>query len=213
MKTIELRAVSINGTYAFELIGKVRQTIVYFNAVFESGKVYGLIGELVFGAPAISWCVAGMIIPREGIILVDDKIATHHLLRKISHRVWVEPKELPFFERNVRTLIRKGLEESDIEQSFEEVIRVFGLERLDRPLRQCSGERWRASIAIGFLQGKSVFCFPWLWHDFVEKYKDAWMKHIFDFLRENHRLVLVPTNNDKIGNICDEVMYFRSQDR
>lgn len=210
MNTIELRSICIHDTYEFELTGEVLQHIAYANATYEFGKVYGLIGELVFSVPGISWCVSGEIVPTEGVILVDGEPATRRLLRNISHRVWVEPKKSWPFEKTVRSWIREALRKhSYTTLSFDEVVETFGLTRLDRPMTKISGERWRTSIAIGFLQGKRVFCFPWLWHHVVEMYRDVWMKRVFDFLRENHCLVLVPTNNDQISAICDEVAYFR----
>lgn len=209
MNTIELKHVCIRGTYDFELTGKARQVVGYVNAAFESGKVYGLIGELVFGAPAISWCIAGRIRPYEGTVLVDGKEATRHILRGISHRVWVDPREHSRRRRTVGDLITESLKKSGVDLSLKDLVQILGLERLDRPLRQCSGERWRASIAVGLSRGKSVFCFPWLWYDFVNTYRDIWMAHVFDFLRQNRCLVLVPTANAEIGQVCDEVMSFR----
>lgn len=29
-------------------------------------------------------------------------------------------------------------------------------------MKYVSGERWKASMAIGYAMGKSIYCFPWL---------------------------------------------------
>jgi hypothetical protein len=205
---IQLENVLVYGSYKFSLTGTVPQRVGYINATYECGKAYGLIGELVFGAPAISWTIAGNMVPSEGEILVNGNVANRHLLQQISHSVWLGPKDPWLFRKDVKTLIAVGLRESRIEFSLGEIVEVFGLERLDRPLKFCGNERWRASIAIGFSQGKSVFCFPWLWYDFVRQYKKLWMKRVFGFLKENNRLVVVPTGNDEISEICDEVAIF-----
>jgi hypothetical protein len=174
---------------------------------FEIGRVYGLIGELIFGAPAISWCVAGRLSPDSGVVLVDREEVSSRFLRELCFTVWVEPEEQKSSKHTVRDHIEKGLGDSGIAYSLEDLVDTFALQRLNRPLHQHSAERWRASATIGFAQGKSVFCFPWMWHDFVARYRDLWIGPLFDFLRVNGCLVLAPTSNVDIRTVCDEVIH------
>jgi hypothetical protein len=96
-----------------------------------------------------------------------------------------------------------------IAYSLEDLPDAFALQRLHRPLQQCSTERWRASPAIGFSRGKPVLCFPWMWREFVAGYRDLWIGPFFGFLRDNGCLVVAPTSNVDVDTICDEVIHIR----
>lgn len=117
------------------------------------------------------------------------------------------------FEPTMKQLVKKGFRRSGRAQmSHAEVIEQFVLtpERYNkRKVRQLSHEGWRASCAVGYAQGKRVFCFPHIDYvrpKLIEEYKALWMK-IIPFMTGAGCMVLIPVVvNADIENVCDEIV-------
>ena len=75
-------------------------------------------------------------------------------------------KTYPMFnsKKSVRALVKQGLKTSGLDFSDEDIRRLFKIdeERFDRQIMQTGNERFKAMTAIGYVFGKTVFCFPWL---------------------------------------------------
>ncbi len=57
--------------------------------------------------------------------------------------------------------------------------RELSFSRIYRPLSSLSGEKWRASIAIGLLSGKKIFLISDMALDIFNMYWSKWMKDLF----------------------------------
>lgn len=73
--------------------------------------------------------------------------------------------------------------------------------RFNRPIKYCSGERWRASMAIGYALGKRIYCFPWLNTRFIKSL--SCLKICFDLLLKHGAIIIIPTSK---GSVLDEIV-------
>jgi hypothetical protein len=69
-------------------------------------------------------------------------------------------------------------------------------ERVGRSIKKVSGERWKASIAIGYAYGKKIYCYPWMNSRDVEHLKEQ-MKENIEVLTNNKCIVILPTTSEE----------------
>lgn len=70
----------------------------------------------------------------------------------------------------VKASVEKGLKISGLAYNAQDIMGMFEIApfRFERPLKAVGNECWRAMAAIGFANGKQIFCFPWLSAKMVE---------------------------------------------
>lgn len=79
--------------------------------------------------------------------------------------------------------------------------------RLNRPLEVLSGEKWRASIAIGLLTGKNLFVIPWISKEIIDMYGKKWLFNLFKECCDKGKTIVlfsdseITENNEIIKNI------------
>lgn len=187
-----------------------------FTHDFQFGKSYLLAGSVGSGGDALSFIVCGWLRCHQGSI-TRDGIA--YSQRERQGDAWkVRHSQIKRFgfraNQTVRWQVRHGLQtyKNGILQTEQDVIERFKLSELryHRPLRQLSHEAWRASCAIGFVNGKRIFCFPYInqhEHEFIESYFHSYLKEMIDFLRDAGALVLIPAILSPMADkLCDEVI-------
>ncbi len=201
---------------------EIAEYIKHFSQTFVSGKTYGLVSELGDGAWSIACLLSGLAsFPindqySHGALSLNGKLTSRKELQQLScilKSTVVEEKRSIWGERTVRKQILRGLAQSHSNYSLQEIIQIFQLtpERLDRPLRQYSGEGWRASLAIGFAYGKKIFVCPWLSPTFLYRVADPQFLSYFDLVKQSGAMVVIPTNKMQWAkNLTDEVIYLES---
>ena len=76
-------------------------------------------------------------------------------------------------------------------------------ERINRNIYFVSGERWKASAAIGYANGKKVFCYPWMNSKDIEHLKEQ-LSHTVKVLLDADCIVIMPTTKEEnIKKITD----------
>ncbi len=96
-------------------------------------------------------------------------------------------------EKTVRELVSNALQKSGIPETVEHIREKFFLdaERYNRPLTQVGNEIFRMMAAIGYCEGKQVFCFPWMSRMRFESYHSQ-LTTTFDILASLGKIVIVP---------------------
>jgi hypothetical protein len=100
-------------------------------------------------------------------------------------------------------------------RSHQEIIEKFGLTpaRYSRKLSQLSNEGWSASCAIGFANGREIFCFPHLDYigtTLIRDYRYLWFEDLINLLKSTGALVILPAELSEAANgLCDEVLYLK----
>ncbi len=152
--------------------------------------------------------------PEQGQIQKDDRPYTVQERTKDSWFVRQSVVKIRWFTwraPDTQSQIRYGLAHTPNPRyrSEAEVIDRFHLspERITRPIKWLSSEAWRASCAIGLVNGKTVFCFPYIPAGYIERYYSVWFRELIDILRSFHTLVLLPTEVTPVTQqLCDAVV-------
>lgn len=187
------------------------------NYTFSFGKSYLLDGWPWHGGDTLSWIIGGLLDKSSGHLLKND---SPYPLEQRQQEAWcVRSKPLKihrfsFREPTIEQQVKHGLEtgKNNLLRSEAEVIEQFHLthERYrNRTLRQLSNEFWRSSCAIGFVNGRRIFCFPYVIPDIVNMNAKPYFIDMFKYLTQAGALILFPTSSAGImhpESLCDEIV-------
>lgn len=187
--------------------GQMRDYCNNFSCKFVGGGVYGVIGDCGDGGWTLSYVLVGLNKFHKGSIEINGELADQEKLQQFGCYVGqgIHVKGNWGFRKNegVAKLLSQGIDSGKCPLgSVYEIVEMFSLskERLSKSIQQYSGERWRASIAIGFAHGKRIYGFPWLNARWLEKYIVSMngFDEILRILRKNGSIVLIPTSKPEI---------------
>ena len=197
--------------------GSMNDCCAEFSANFVGGNAYGIIGEFGSGGWALSYTLTGNKSKNDcitnGTIKIDGKIVTLNELKKISCYVgeegiktkWLGLKKMSVLEQ-LRTASIDN-EHIDIDKIIEEF--QLSHERVNRPVQHLSGERWNASMAIGYALNKKIYCFPWFNSGWMYRLRPR-LQACFDVLKKNGAIIILPTANIKsVADIVDVTMHIK----
>ena len=179
----------------------------YSDYTFETGKTYGLISEYMQGCMYLSYLLGGKIKPEDGVeIYLDEKKIDFDKLNDISWNIE------PYYEKYKNLVVKKSIDEAlkkgYVSETFEQIAKSFVLTepRYNRKLSQLSGERWRASVAIGYSLGKKIFYGPYNSSEGYSKMNA--LPEIIDYLKEKDCMVVLPVGSDLYIKGCvDHCVY------
>lgn len=185
----------------------------YSDHTFETGKSYGLISEYMQGCMYLSYLIGGKIELKDGLeIYIDDRKTDAAGLDDISWNI--EPYYENYKNLVVKKSIEKALKQGFVSDTFEQIAKAFALTepRYDRKLSQLSGERWRASAAIGYASGKRIFYVPYKSSNHYSSMNQ--LPEIIRFLTDHDCMVLLPVGSDKyIPECVDECIYIQQDSK
>jgi energy-coupling factor transporter ATP-binding protein EcfA2 len=171
------------------------ETLQRFSYEFEFGYSYGIQAPYGFGSWALCWLLAGAIVPEHGRIFLNSKQLDAKQLRQLSWLVYYdEIKRFGFLRQSVQAQLhahRSNINETSIIEKFYLVP-----ERIDRSIWHIGSEIWRASCAIGYAQGRRIFCFPHIGFfraDLINEYRFLWLERVINVLKATNALILLPS--------------------
>lgn len=179
---------------------------------FERGKIYGLIGEHGSGGEIISSLLSGRTDLNGNTVYFDDVKVSDVSIQNCGWYVGKAEyaKGLIKRELSVKKAIGKAIKNSHRYEVVNEVVEDFHLtpDRLDYKLSDYSGERLRASLAIGYASNKVIYCFPWMntayFHDII---LSSGVFRFFKRLKKEGCIIILPTSRIKnVAGLVDEVI-------
>lgn len=187
--------------------GMMRDTIGNFTYEFNSG-IYILKGECTTGGWALSMILTGHTEYSGDIYFNEIKLECKDVKRygcyvgeDSGFRKYIGKP------RTVKEQIEYGISKNlSYSNNIQEIKDKFGLseERFNRPFKYLSGERWRASMAIGYANGKTIYCFPWVKSKFIYQLEDT-LKLCLNTLLEVDAIIIIPTTfEDSIRRITQD---------
>lgn len=186
----------------------------YQSLSFESGKLYALISEHQQGCMYLSYLLGGNIEFEDGLKLyMDDTEIKNDDLKEISWNL--EPLNEPYKNKKVRKSIERALKAGGRTETFEQISDIFYLteSRYDKKLKYLSGERWRASAALGYALGKRIFYAPYCPSNFYYEMSRSNMFKVFEFLSSRDCLMVLPVGSDVYLKSCvDECIYIKQEE-
>lgn len=208
MEKIVLENFSVGGKCNLFHHGMVLDCLEKKELEFYKGYLYGIIGEFGNGGAALSCGITGNTNFYEGKIFIDDRESSIKQLIKNSWYVGTDlytynSKKLfgnkpKIMKKTIKEQIEIGIQNVNHDLDFGTIQRVFNLsnERVDRNIEYVSGERWKASAAIGYANGKKLFCFPWLNSKDIDKLEEQLINTV-NVLLDFGCIVIIPTTKEE----------------
>lgn len=180
--------------------------------VFEKGKIYGIIGEHGEGGELISSLMSGRIPIEKEVIYYDDiKIDSSNIgdigwyVGKSEYSEGIIKKEIC-----VKKALKNAIKRYQRYKSIDEIIEDFHLtpDKLEYTLSKYSGEKWRASLAIGYACKKEVYCFSWMdTAHFSSILLSSGVFRFFKRMRDEGLIIILPTSRkENVIDFVDEVI-------
>lgn len=180
----------------------------YRNLQLESGRIYGIISEYEQGCMYLSYLLGGRV-DFDGLrIFVDEKEVRRQDLERLSWNL--EPSGERCRNAVVRKAIEKAIRKNGLKDSFSDIQERFFLTppRQDRKLAQLSGERWRASAALGYAEGKRIFYAPYKSSVFYYQMCQSGLLKALRELTDSGAIVLLPCGcDDFLKYVADDFIY------
>lgn len=146
-----------NGLFFKKIIGSLNKQKYHF----ESSHIYALVSKNCDNF-ALSYALTGLAELNNTIVQINRKVISEYELRRTSFYVG---GGLDLSKKStVRNEISYALDINNNSYTFKEIVDYFSLtqSRLDRLIKYTGNEHWRASLAIGYASGKTIFCFPFI---------------------------------------------------
>ena len=201
MEKIELRDFNVISSCDLFRHGTVVDNLAFNNFEFHVGKFYGIVGEFGDGGEALSYGMAGKADICKGEVYVDDRKSSLEFLFQNSWYIGSDlkvPKWYPKKKKTIKWQIAYGARKFKQEHDADTIQRLFRVsdERVNRNINFVSGERWKASAAIGFANGRRIFCYPWMNTRDVRLLKEQ-MAGTIEFLLASKCIVILPTTTER----------------
>ena len=216
MEKVVLENLSVGGECNLFHHGRAWDYMEKGNFEFYGGNLYGIIGEFGNGGAALSCGITGNTNFNEGKIFIDDiEKSIEYLigcswyvgndLYKYNSKGIFARKPL-LMKKTIKEQIEYGVRNMKQELDTYTIQKIFNIsnERVDRNIEYVSGERWKASAAIGYANGKKIFCYPWLNSRDIEHLKEQ-LTNTVKYLLDVGCIVLLPTTKEEnIKKICEK---------
>ena len=216
MKKIVFNDFSVGGECNLFHYGIPRELLQKHDFEFYAGNLYGIIGEFGDGGAALSCGITGNTKYYKGRIFIDEvECSIDHVIENS----WYVGNDLfkykskglffnkPKFNKNtIKEQIEYGIRCKKTNESFSTIQNMFNVsnDRIVRNINYVSGERWKASAAIGYANGRKIFCYPWMNTKDVEHLREQ-LSHTIKVLQENGCIVIMPTTKEEnIKKISDK---------
>ena len=178
----------------------------------QSGKIYGLIGEYGEGPMYLSYLLGGKVEFGALRIFCNEQELSQRMLEQISWNL--EPSNEKYKNAVVKTSIEKALLVNGCIEEFDAIAEKFILTepRFDRKMFQLSGERWRASAALGYANRKKIYYAPYMVSKFYYDMCRSGLLKVLKELAADGAIVLLPSGSDDfLKHIVDECIYTKHE--
>lgn len=178
----------------------------------KRGMIYGIIGEQGEGGELISSLLSGRIPIVNEEIYCDGKLADNVVLKQLGWYVGkpeycggIVKKQI-----SVEKALLHAIKKYKRYQNLNEVVEEFHLspDKLHNKISKYSGEKWRASLAIGYASRKEIYCFSWMnTACFNSILLSSGVFRFFKKLKEEGAIILLPTSRrENVIGLADEVI-------
>lgn len=194
--------------------GVFRSTCDDVSYHFNAG-VYILLGEIDSGAWAFTSALCSKkknnacILDNETKFYFNETEVTLDDIRKISCDLDGPFNYTGSFNKSVEKRVEDSITKYKLPYTVKDIQKMFHLtdERYKRALKYAGNERFRCNAALGFVQRKKIFCFPWL-SEKAERYYEGSIYLISDILAKLGCIVLMPCS-ELIEKSDDRYNYIR----
>ena len=182
------------------------------NYSFKKGKIYGIIGEQGEGGELISSLLSGRIPIKDEEIYCDDIELNNYKLKCMGWYVGKREYLGTIVKKQitVKKALKLAMKKYKRYKNLKDIVEEFHLtlDRLDYKISNYSGERLRASLAIGYASNRIIYCFPWMntaeFHDII---LSSGVFRFFTKLKEEGCIIILPTSRrENVIGFADEII-------
>ncbi|MFS0766642.1 ABC transporter ATP-binding protein [Peribacillus phoenicis] len=182
----------------------VLQNITY---TFEKGRIYGLVGKNGSGKTMLLRAIAGLIIPTEGSVTINEKVLHKDISFPPSIGIIIENLELlPQFDAETNLKILAAIKKTASLEDIQHAIKRLELDRFGTlKVRKYSlGMKQRLNIAQAIFEKPEIILLDEPTNAIDEKGVEL---DIFQEERERGATIIIATHNkEDVFPICDEVI-------
>jgi ABC-2 type transport system ATP-binding protein len=184
----------------------VLQSITY---TFEKGRIYGLVGKNGSGKTMLLRAIAGLIIPTEGSVTINEKVLHKDISFPPSIGVIIENLELlPQFDAETNLKILAAIKKTASLEDIHHAIKRLELDRFGSlKVRKYSlGMKQRLNIAQAIFEKPEII----LLDEPTNAIDEKGVERVLDILQEERErgatIIIATHNKDDVFPICDEVI-------
>ena len=192
------------------------------NIELIKGKSYGIIGPSGAGKSTFIDLITGLIKPKSGRILIDDKELKFSNLKSWQKKISFVPQDpiildasvydnIVFNEENVENIDTKVNEASKLSQSYEFIENMekkFQTIMGERGIRISGGQKQRISIARGLLRESEILIFDESTNAVDSITEKKIIENILNFYKE--KLILIISHRETIYDKLDLIIQFKN---
>lgn len=204
INNIKLKNLTGGGCCSLINYGSMNDVLYPFTYTFIPGNVYGIIGDCGMGGWALSYILAGKMNPNGGFLTINEEKDNSYELANHSFYVGADSGKKNILGKSfsVSKQIELGIKSGkSFLKDIDTIRKSFSLseERFTRDFSYVSGERWKASMAIGFSMGKTIYCFPWVNTRWIVQHAEH-LKVCLSTLINYGAIIVIPTSSKNIMN-------------
>ena len=179
---------------------------------FFAGKIYGIVCEYGEGGEFISSVLSGNVSIENEKIFIDDDLYENFSEFSLGWYMGASlfNKGIIRRELTAKRAINKAFNTYSNVSGIDKLMMDFHLseDRLGYKLSNYSHERWRVSLAIGYVCQKKIFCFPWMNSMmFYETMCISNVYRLFKKVTENGGIIILPTSRkENVLNVADYII-------
>ncbi|MDE7224272.1 MAG: ATP-binding cassette domain-containing protein [Acetatifactor sp.] len=173
---------------------------------FESGNIYGIIGQNGSGKTMLLRAIAGLIIPSEGTIMVDGKILGKDISFPQDIGILIErPEFLGYLSglENLKLLAEiKGMIS---DENIKKYMEWFDLDPLSKKsVRKYSlGMKQKLGIIQAIMENQQLLVLDEPFNALDEKSVDKFRTLLLDYKDEGRLIILTSHHKEDISSLCD----------
>lgn len=191
-----------------ELSKQIHRTTILDHVTlhFESGNIYGIVGQNGSGKTMLLRAIAGLIVPSEGTITVDGKLLGKEISFPQDMGILIEKPEFLGYLSGLENLkllaeIKGIISDDDIKKYME----WFDLEPLSRKsVRKYSlGMKQKLGIIQAIMENQQLLILDEPFNALDEKSAGKFRSLLLDYKSEGRLTILTSHHKEDIDSICD----------
>mgnify|MGYP004527783327 FL=1 len=188
-------------------IGK-NEILQDISAVFETGKIHGLIGRNGSGKTVLMKCICGFMKPTSGEVFVGGKQIGKEVDFAPNTGVIIEtPGFVPFYSGYRNLKILAGLNHKIGKEEIEEAMRTVGLDpKLKRHVKKYSlGMRQRLGIAQAIMEKPKLLILDEPFNGLDKEGVEQMRTYFLELKKQGVTILLSSHTSEDIKLLCDTV--------
>lgn len=191
---------------------KENEVLNHIDLEFCSGKIYGIVGSNGSGKTMLLRAIAGLIVPTEGYILVDDKVLHKDLSFPENMGILIEKPELLNYLTGFENLqFLASVKNIISDEEIKEYMRKFSLDPMSKKVvkKYSLGMKQKLGIIQAIMENQELLILDEPFNALDEDSVNMLRNLFLEYKREGKLLIITSHHADDIDFLCDEIVHLR----